>query len=38
LTDNRVASPRRMSGALTDADIDFAIAAFADAGKALGIV
>jgi len=27
-----------MSAALTEADIDFAIAAFADAGKALGIV
>jgi hypothetical protein len=36
LTDKRVVSPRRMSAALTD--IDFAIAAFADAGKALGIV
>jgi glycine C-acetyltransferase len=28
----------QMSAALTEADIDFAIAAFADAGKALGIV
>ena len=28
----------QMSAALTEADIDFAIGAFADAGKALGIV
>ena len=28
----------QMSAALTEADIDFAIAAFDDAGKALGIV
>ena len=28
----------QMSAALTEADIDFAISAFADAGKALGIV
>ena len=28
----------QMSAALTEADIDFAIAAFAEAGKALGIV
>jgi glycine C-acetyltransferase len=28
----------QMSAALTEADIDFAIAAFTDAGKALGIV
>jgi len=28
----------QMSAALTEADIDFAITAFADAGKALGIV
>jgi len=27
-----------MSAALTEGDIDFAIAAFAEAGKALGIV
>jgi glycine C-acetyltransferase len=30
--------PTQMSAALTEADIDFAIAAFTDAGKALGIV
>jgi glycine C-acetyltransferase len=28
----------QMSAALTEADIDFAISAFTDAGKALGIV
>ena len=28
----------QMSAALTDADVDFAIAAFADAGKSLGII
>ena len=28
----------QMSAALTDADVDFAIAAFADAGRELGIV
>jgi glycine C-acetyltransferase len=28
----------QMSAALTDADIDFAIGAFEDAGKSLGIV
>ena len=28
----------QMSAALTEADVDFAIAAFADAGRALGIV
>ena len=28
----------QMSAALAEADIDFAISAFADAGKALGIV
>ena len=28
----------QMSAALTEADIDFAVAAFADAGKALGMV
>jgi glycine C-acetyltransferase len=28
----------QMSAALTEGDIDFAIAAFAEAGKALGIV
>jgi hypothetical protein len=38
LTDKRVDSPRRMSAALTEADIDFAIAAFTDAGQALRIV
>jgi hypothetical protein len=38
LTDKRVVSPRRISAALTEADIDFAIAAFVDAGKALGLV
>ncbi len=28
----------QMSAALTDADIDFAISAFTDAGKAVGVI
>ena len=28
----------QMSAALSDADVDFAIAAFADAGRALGLI